>query len=1092
MKWFSIVRSLAVLVAPVLAVVGSASAQDAVVMVKDIAPGLASSAPSLTTAVGGLVFFKADDGVNGAELWKSDGTTAGTSLVKDIRVGPGGSLASLLTPFDGRLFFKADDGRGGELWASDGTEAGTVLVKDISASGGSVLDELTRVGSLLMFRANDGINGAELWKTDGTTAGTVLVKDVRPGADGSDLSDLVNVENTLFFLADSDGVNGRELWKSTGTAGGTGLVKDVQAPATAGRMAALGGTLFFRNSDAAAGMELWKSDGTAAGTGLLKDLRPGTESSSPTGLIAMGGTLFFIADGGNGDALWRSDGTPGGTVEIKDPNPAGPGGTIGPLTVLGSTLFFPASSDGFGTELWKSDGTPGGTVRVKDIAPGSQGSNPASLTNVGGTLYFRANDRVSGAELWKSDGTEAGTVLVADIYPGVENASIDDLAAFGTRLIFGADDGVNGRELWRLGPSGPPVLATDPPPLTVGASNTLLGGDFSPGTVVKLFVGTGAGVLDFGPYSLTGRTPSSITFEVPPDVPLGNGVVAIQVVKTDQGFLASNVVGTLLFGDPADNIPTIRNVNGQWLGPGLLSYAVAFAEVVVTAGSTVTIGGSGFNNALVNVFTAAGNVGPLVPLAGATSSQIQVTLPPGAPTGPGNFQVVNNPYTGNTQSQVVATVINARPSITSVVQSGGTITVNGTGFSTVSVINLFNLQGGGVVNLGGFAPGGIPNVPLTFVNENQFTFTRPSGAVAGPAFIEVLNPPFIPFTASGSDPDGAFDFTGPAPFITTGLPWPVTGAPTREAMEPAGAAARATRPSALREAGELVVWADAVWAAADGSVLESRAAPPWRAGARSTRVLMDGDGFVEWPVGRRAVAVGLSHGDTDGSLADIDFALRVDPATGELTAVERGRVVGAFGTAAEGDVLRVGVRHGLVEYFRNGGLLVTSAVAPRYPLLVDTSLGGAGAALEGVRLGGRLGTAVEWPAPRDVAVAGTRVTAARPAALRAAAGDATVVEAVLSRGAGTGFGSRGCDYCVVRTGEVLEVRHAGTVRGTFKADVSARVRVELDGDIVGYWAGTTRLDEAPISGERPGHVIGLFERARAAIEGAVVAAPAPR
>jgi hypothetical protein len=74
-----------------------------------------------------------------------------------------------------------------------------------------------------------------------------------------------------------------------------------------------------------------------------------------------------------------------------------------------------------------------------------------------------------------------------------------------------------------------------------------------------------------------------------------------------------------------------------------------------------------------------------------------------------------------------------------------------------AVISLFNLQGSNVVNLRGLN-GTTPNVPLTFVSSTELSFTRPAGAVAGPAFVEVLNPPYIPYSSSGNDPDGGFVF----------------------------------------------------------------------------------------------------------------------------------------------------------------------------------------------------------------------------------------------------------------------------------------------------------------------------------------------
>jgi ELWxxDGT repeat protein len=119
-----------------------------------------------------------------------------------------------MTNVNETLFFEANDGATGrELWKSDGTEAGTVRVKDIlPGDGSSYPGSLTNVNGMLVFRARDGTSGDELWKSDGTESGTVLVKDISPGSARSVPRLLTNVNGTLFFEAD-DGIHGRELWK---------------------------------------------------------------------------------------------------------------------------------------------------------------------------------------------------------------------------------------------------------------------------------------------------------------------------------------------------------------------------------------------------------------------------------------------------------------------------------------------------------------------------------------------------------------------------------------------------------------------------------------------------------------------------------------------------------------------------------------------------------------------------------------------------------------------------------------------------------------------------------------------------------------
>ncbi|MFN5330932.1 MAG: ELWxxDGT repeat protein, partial [Planctomycetota bacterium] len=167
------------------------------------------------TNLNGILYFSASDATNGRELWKSDGTNAGTVLVKDINIGSGDSYPVLRSNLDGILYFTANAGiKGLELWKSDGSSAGTVLVKDIRSGVGSSSPDinLVNVNGTLYFSANDGTNGIELWQSDGTSAGTVIVKDIRNGIASSTPSNFTNLNGTLYFTA-NDGANGTELWK---------------------------------------------------------------------------------------------------------------------------------------------------------------------------------------------------------------------------------------------------------------------------------------------------------------------------------------------------------------------------------------------------------------------------------------------------------------------------------------------------------------------------------------------------------------------------------------------------------------------------------------------------------------------------------------------------------------------------------------------------------------------------------------------------------------------------------------------------------------------------------------------------------------
>ena len=399
----------------------------------DVSSGTLS--PGLLADLNGALFFQATDATFNYELWRSDGTDAGTSQVKDLTGDTLSSLPDHLHAVNGRVAF---DTLGRRLGLSDGTETGTEIVP-----GSSVLVFATKpLGNELFFLSQPDSAPAGLWKTDGTAAGTVLVAlHSSPASYGAPMP----AGGKVFYSL----LNGTsyDLWASDGTAGGTSMIGLGLDPLN---LADAGGTLFFSGFQPALfHYTLWKSNGTAAGTVQVKDVAV-TADTEPFAVLPGGAVLFRAQDGPHGEELWRSDGTDAGTVLVKDVNPGSAGSRISGLTAAGNQAFFTANDGVHGLELWVSDGTAAGTHLVQDILPGAGSSLPSSLTAVGSVVVFSAFDPAHGAEAWRSDGTDAGTWQLADVAPGPLSSNPLGFTVSGSKLFFTANDNTTGFELWAL------------------------------------------------------------------------------------------------------------------------------------------------------------------------------------------------------------------------------------------------------------------------------------------------------------------------------------------------------------------------------------------------------------------------------------------------------------------------------------------------------------------------------------------------------------------------------------------------------------------------------------------------------------------
>ncbi len=469
----------------------------------DLAPGSLDSQVEVVGGDGSRVWLQADVHPYGNELYVSDGTRNGTVLVRDIAPGTRDGLYSptfaLVDPGSGDLLFAADDTTGGaELFRSDGTAAGTRRVADVwPGITSSFPGDLAVVGSTLLFAADAPAIGRELFAYDLVGGTTTLLADIEGGARGSNPKVFAGTPNGVVLSAFTRDL-GREPWAVQLGAGSARPLLDLfPGPATLGSDPYLIGRYrdraIFAANVAPFGLEPWATDGTVVGTHLLADLEPGIGWSRPfvigvssrglvfstaggrrrlmitdgtpagTGALpgfdhglpisdvdphmAHDGRVYFRAEDHRGNNVWMTDGTAAGTRVLRNLSgyeflairePLGPRLAVG---IGGDPVVT-------GAEPWVTDGTLAGTRALGDLKSGPEPSQPTDFTELGAGVLFVADDGVHGRELWFTDGTPTGTVLLVDLEPGASGGNPHGLTRVGDRVVFIATTVRHGHEVW--------------------------------------------------------------------------------------------------------------------------------------------------------------------------------------------------------------------------------------------------------------------------------------------------------------------------------------------------------------------------------------------------------------------------------------------------------------------------------------------------------------------------------------------------------------------------------------------------------------------------------------------------------------------
>jgi ELWxxDGT repeat protein len=172
----------------------------------------------------GKMYFAGGDNITGIELWTSDGTGIGTVLLKDIRPTAGGFNSGNphdFTLMGNQVYFSAEDGvNGEELWVTDGTNAGTQLFKDIEpGAASSNPKDFFIYNSEIYFRTGSIVGTTKLNKTDGTTLGTISLQTFPPNTNA--VTNRVELNGKLYFFINSTIGYQQVLYESNGTAAGT-------------------------------------------------------------------------------------------------------------------------------------------------------------------------------------------------------------------------------------------------------------------------------------------------------------------------------------------------------------------------------------------------------------------------------------------------------------------------------------------------------------------------------------------------------------------------------------------------------------------------------------------------------------------------------------------------------------------------------------------------------------------------------------------------------------------------------------------------------------------------------------------------------
>jgi len=375
-------------------------------LLANINPGDENGTPSNFIEYNGEIVFRANDGVNGIELWKLDSSMMPT-LISDVRPGPDNSSPNFFIEFNNKLYFTAfDDNVGGlDLFSYDGTSVSSESLYGSSFSG--LINPIELNGKLYYTGFNASFQSNKLIEFDGTTGGEVVDND----------SGEANVlgGNTIAY-------NGKILLYMN-----------------------------YSTDDAAVGTELYEYDPAAQTFSLIKDIDQGSGNSSISNFVQLGNEVYFEAE----SQVWKTDGTNAGTVLITAVDNLGVG-NVRNFFVWNDELYFEGDNGTDGDELWKYNPSTDTAVQLSNITGSNDNHDPSDFVIVDSPLlpaeilaYSAEPGTDSDSRLFSTDGSVVSQLT--EEYVEVQEIfywASQELVLFQGEEIDANGDDIFGKELY--------------------------------------------------------------------------------------------------------------------------------------------------------------------------------------------------------------------------------------------------------------------------------------------------------------------------------------------------------------------------------------------------------------------------------------------------------------------------------------------------------------------------------------------------------------------------------------------------------------------------------------------------------------------